>query len=208
MPRNKYYTKEQTIENLETKGKEWQLENGVEYIGRYHRYIDGKVFTQASYSASRSVQLFPYIEQNTKTTDYEELVGKPSNISPKYFTPLISKKDFATGNINRYFIRVRNSVAAADIIEIDKQQFNLWKQQSGGIDFDYYVAIELPWKLTGPRFDDISTQPKKAGVEDTNRRIVFQKNPELPGIADLLTDYIEYTIYDRSTSAEIKSLFG
>lgn len=208
MARTKYYTKEQIIENLQTFGKQFQLSDGTEYIGRYHQYIDGKVFSQASYSPSRSVELFPYIEQNTKTSDYEELVGRAQFISPKFSAVSVSKKEFAAGKITRYFIRARNNNSNLDIIEIDKNQFNLWKQQSGGIDSDYYLAIELTWKLTGPRFDDISVQPKISGVEDTNRRIVFLKNPEMPGIADFLTDYTEYTIYDRQTSAEIKKLFG
>jgi hypothetical protein len=206
MPRPALYVPEnQIIKNLSTTGKEWMFPDGTEYIGKYHRYTNGAVFTEARYTTV-SRELIPYQEQSSQNYDYIELKGTTNFQSPKYISPLPTGKQYKTGRYTRYFISARNTVSTAAIFEIDEAQYKLWK--SNKIDRSLYIAIELPWKLTGPRFDDIFVQPKKAGVEDTNRRIVFQKNPELPGIADLLTDYIEYTIYDRSTSTEIKSLFG
>jgi len=207
MPRPAAYVPEnQIIKNLTTLGKEWMFPDGREYIGRYHRYINGAVFTEARYSEQNSVELIPFESRDSKNYDYIELKGTANFQSPKYISTAPTTKQYKAGRYTRYFISTRNSYENSSIIEIDENQFKLWK--SNKIDRSLYSAIELTWKLTGPRFDDISMQPKISGVEDTNRRIVFLKNLEMPGIADFLTDYTEYTIYDRQTSAEIKKLFG
>ena len=91
---------------------------------------------------------------------------------------------------------------------INKDQFLSWKKPNFGIDNTLYIATEVEWKLTGPRFDDRSSVNIVYGVEDTNKRIVELKDDEYPGIKNFLTNYIELTIYSEYVSPDIKKLFG
>ena len=40
-----YYTKAQVREGLVTEGGEWMFTDNVEYIGQYHTYTTGEVFS-------------------------------------------------------------------------------------------------------------------------------------------------------------------
>ena len=61
--RNKlYYPQSQIVTNLYTSGKEWMTEKGQEYIGYYHKYIDGKIASGAVYVKDQSVTLIKYID--------------------------------------------------------------------------------------------------------------------------------------------------
>ena len=54
-----YYTNDEIINDLFTQGKEWMTEDFIEYIGPYHTYPNGAIYSGAEYS-DESVQLMPY----------------------------------------------------------------------------------------------------------------------------------------------------
>ena len=85
--RNKiYYPKSHIVENLYTSGKEWMTEKGEEYIGYYHKYIDGKVASGAVFSKTQSVKLIKYINHVIQPDNalYNSLVKKTSEfLSPR-----------------------------------------------------------------------------------------------------------------------------
>ena len=208
--RNKlYYPKSHITTNLRTDGKEWMLEDGTEYKGFYHKYIDGTVLTGAVFHKTESKKLIPYIDKVTQPNniEYDSLKKKPIAKSPHYVFPVPTADDYGKGKITRYFIRRRNDVNPANIMEIDKDQFLSWKKPNFGIDNDLYIATELDWKLTGPRFDDRSSVNIIYGVEDTNKRMVKLKDDEYPGIKNFLTNYIELTVHSEYVSPDIKKLF-
>ena len=208
--RNKlYYPKSHITTNLRTDGKEWMLEDGTEYKGFYHKYIDGTVLTGAVFHKTESKKLIPYIDKVTQPNniEYDSLKKKPIAKSPHYIFPIPTSDDYSKGKITRYFIRRRNDVNPANIMEIDKDQFLSWKKPNFGIDNDLYIATELDWKLTGPRFDDRSSVNIIYGVEDTNKRMVKLKDDEYPGIKNFLTNYIELTVHSEYVSPDIKKLF-
>ena len=80
-----YYTKAQITEGLVTNGGEWMFTDNTEYIGQYHTYTTGEVFSEASYVKDKSRILIPYInidlinEQNeigidtTKNFEYDNI---------------------------------------------------------------------------------------------------------------------------------------
>jgi hypothetical protein len=209
--RNKlYYPKSHVVNNLHTTGKEWMFENGTEYIGYYHKYVDGVVMSGAVFSKTESKKLIPYINSIEQPINYVYNSIKDFNqkISPfpNYKIPTI--EDFNNGKFVRYFIKRRNYSTYTDIYEIDEAQFKLWKKPIGGIDSSLYYAIELDWKLTGPLHDTLNGINTVYGVYDTNKRIVELKDIDFTGIKDYLTDYIELTIYSKLISPEIKKQFG
>jgi len=209
--RNKlYYPKSHITNNLRTDGKEWMLEDGTEYKGFYHKYIDGTVLSGAVFNKTDSKKLIPYIDKviQPNNIEYDALVKRAVARSPHYIFPIPKIDDYETGRFSRYFIRRRNDINPANIMEIDKDQFLSWKKPNFGIDNELYIATEVEWKLTGPRFDDRSTVNIVYGVEDTNRRIIELKDDEYPGIKNFLTNYIELTIYSEYVSPDIRKLFG
>ena len=44
-----YYPEGQIQKGLYTEGLEWMLEDGTEYIGDYHKYITGEVYTKSAF---------------------------------------------------------------------------------------------------------------------------------------------------------------
>jgi hypothetical protein len=209
--RNKlYYPKSHIIPNLYTAGREWMLENGNEYIGYYHKYIDDGVMSGAVFVKTESKKLIPYISKTAQPDNYVYSSLKEFNevVTPiaKFNVPTLA--DFKNGKFTRYFIKRRNYSTYQDIFEIDKEQYKLWKLSGSGIDSKLYDAIAIDWKLTGPLHDIIHTTNTIAGVHDTNERIVILKNLKFFGIKDYLTDYIELTIYSPLISLDIKKQFG
>ena len=210
-PNKLYYPKSHIVNNLFTKGKEWMFEDGTEFIGYYHKYIDGNVKSGAVFSNIESKKLIPYIDKVNQPDNYiYNSIKKPINSIPpiiKYTFPTVD--DYEVGKITRYFIKRRNYSTFQDIFEIDKNQYKLWKIKPGGIDSALYNAIELDWKLTGPLHDVVKegniTEP---GVYDTNLRIVMLKNNVFTGLKDYLTDYIELSVHSVYISQDIKKQFG
>jgi hypothetical protein len=206
-----YYPKSHIITNLYTKGKEWMLESGEEYIGYYHKYIDQSVYTEAVYNRADSKKLIPYQDkfQQPENAIYSGLKKRLNYKTPYPITTTPTLDDYQKGKFTRYFLRRRNYSIYSDIIEIDENQFKLWRNPNGGIDESIYNAIAIDWKLTGP-LNDIRQSESDIiyGVYDTNKRIVELRDNTFPGIINVLTDYIEYSIHSRATSNEIKRLFG
>jgi len=208
--RNKiYYPKSHITTNLRTDGREWMTEDGTEYKGYYHKYIDGKVLTGAVFSELESKTLIPYISKISQPEHflYNSLIEKKVFQTPQSRTNIPTLEAYKKGKYNRFFLRRRNFTSFEDIIEIDEAQFDLWSVPDTGIDDSIYDAISISWKLTGPLNDQFSPSGTVYGVLDTNRRLVFLKDRTFPGLKNFLTDYIEYSIYARLTSPEIKKLF-
>lgn len=211
MPRTKaYYPKSSIIYNLRTTGKEWMLRDNTEYIGLYHKYLDGLVMTGGTYSALESRDLIPYVDYGDQPNNeiYDSLKVKSRYIAPQYEQSFPTEKDFKNGNYSRYFLRLRTSTLATDIIEVTNSQFTLYNKPGQGIEFELYSGIQITWKLTGPLTDVNLEYGMEAGVIDTNRRTVIRRDIEMPGLKNFLTDYTEYTIYSKLTPLKIKKLFG
>ena len=210
-PNKLYYPKTHVVTNLFTTGKEWMFENGTEFIGYYHKYIDGNVKSGAVFNNVDSKKLIPYIDTVNQPENYiyNSIKAPIRSVPPviKYTLPIID--NFKVGKVTRYFIKRRNYSTYQDIFEIDKTQYQLWKSKSGGIDSALYNAIELDWKLTGPLLDVVEEgQISIPGVYDTNLRIVMLKDNVFTGLKNYLTDYIELSIYSAYISQDIKKQFG
>jgi len=212
MPGDKlYYPKSHIVTNLYTAGKEFMLADETEYVGFYHRYIDGVVNTGAVPHKSNSKKLIKYIDKIFQPYNliYNKLIKKrlPESF-PRQSLVIPNLDDYENGKFTRYFLRRRNYSTYEDIIEVDKPQWKLWKKPNTGINEKLYQGLELSWKLTGPLRDIPNTFNTEYGVADTNQRLVFLKDYEMPGLKNFLTNYIELTIYSPYVKSDIKKLFG
>ena len=178
-----YYPKSHIVNNLYTDGKELMLEDGTEYVGFYHRYIDNTVATGAVPHKSNSKKLIRYINQIIQPNSlvYNNLIKKRlQEVFPTQALVIPDLDDYENGKFTRYFLRRRNYSTYEDIIERDKPQWKLWRRQGSGINENLYQGLELSWKLTGPLHDIPNTFNTEYGVADTNQRLVFLKDREMP----------------------------
>ena len=214
-----YYPKSHVLTNLYTSGKEWMLQDGTEYIGFYHRYIDGSVMTGAVYDKVESKTLNKFIDTVTQPEFiiYQQSLSKGSqskstrsyNVQPQFSYTAPIESDFITGTFKRYFIKRRNYTSLADIFEINEEQFKLWRKVKAGIDETLYDAIEIDWKLTGPLHDITDNGTIVTyGVLDTNERVIRSNSVKFIGLDMYITDYTEFTVYSPLCPAEFKQKFG
>ena len=209
-----YYPKTKIITNLYTRGKEWMFENGVEYIGYYHRYLDGLVLTEPYYNMVKSEKIIPYseIKRNQPNVIYDSIsdLQVSFNASPTNVYTLPTLDDYKKGFFKRYFVYRRNlRNIYTEFYEVNETQYKSWKTPKFGIDEILYNAFIIEWRLTGP-LNDIMTNGQiiEFGVHDTNKRLVYLNEKQFPGIVKILTDYKEYSIYSLLTPEEIRNQFG
>jgi hypothetical protein len=209
-----YYPKTKIITNLYTKGKEWMYENGVEYIGYYHRYLDGLVLTEPYYNMVKSEKIIPYseIKRNQTNVIYDSIsdLQVSFNVSPTNVYTLPTLDDYKKGFFKRYFIYRRNlKNIYTEFFEVNDKQYKSWKTPREGIDEILYDAFVIEWRLTGPKNDIVANgQIIEFGVYDTNKRLVYLNEKKFPGIVKILTDYTEFSIYSLLTPEEIRKQFG
>ena len=200
-----YYPVDEITPNLFTQGKEFMTEDNVEYIGGYHRYITGEIYTESNWNVRKSKRLIKYVENVTKQTFIYDTL-KP-NLTLEYIQPnahsvTISKNDIGIGYITRYFIKKINNES---IIEINQTQYNAWLQDV--IEKKMHIAISLTWYISGAIEDKTSGVVTIPGVVSKNQKQVSYANKTLPGVSNMLTNLIEYyTDNDYSVPVDINGL--
>jgi len=201
-----YYTKAQITEGLVTNGGEWMFTDNTEYIGQYHTYTTGEVFSEASYVKDKSRILIPYInidlinEQNeigidtTKNFEYDNIKNfdVSKSIIPNPSRQSISNNDIKSEYIIRYFAYKVND---GQLLELDKDTYNKVGSEDG-LDNILWRKFQLRWKVSGPDNDVINSDGSisEYGIIDTNKRTIALKSEEYPTLMDYIVDYKDYSI--------------
>lgn len=201
MSRKKIYYPESQIEKgLFTKGGEWMTVEGKEYIGFYHKYITGEVFSLSEYNKDLSEKLIPLdtnrIEPDVIIYDSNNNINNNQFELLKYREPRVMKReitneDIKNGYITRYFIKKRND-RTSDIIEISKEDYSTLNQLGTGIDGFLYKGIEMKWRITGSIEDYEKNGILILGVRNSNKKMAFSKEREMRGITNFLGDFLEF----------------
>ena len=208
---SRYYPKNQRFYGKYTQGKEYIDSAGTEYIGPYHYFGAREIVMSGAFPKDDSIVLMPFKTRRRKTPDvfaYDFLTTlnlaefKP----PKAKRPKPGPNDIANGYMMRYFLKAKNDLSAP-VIEIDLPQYeDTIDNDANNIDGFRYQRLSLRWKLDGPRYDQYhdknKTNIKAYGIEDTNRRTVFSKNLEMPGVSDALGDLTEHSRFRRIKKSE------
>ncbi len=198
-----YYTKAQITDGLLTRGNEWMFIDGTEYIGQYHSYTTGEIFSEVAFVDGKSRMLIPYVDvKSIGVTDSEGIdlaknfhynsiksVDIKKSKKPNRDIEAITDKDLKNGYMERYFgYRYDDSC-----IELNKEKYNQIGSDDG-LSGVTYKKLKLKWKLTGPIYDvkDENGKIIESGVFDSNKRTVFLVSEKHPSIKLKLLDYIEF----------------
>ena len=196
-----YYTVDEITTNLYTSGSEWMSEDGVEYVGLYHRYITNEIYTGETWNAKISQKLVPYKNITATSTIYNSLKQLNINFKEPY-TVVVSPTadDMKRGSFNRYFVKKNND---ARIIEIDKTQFDMYPDK---IDPVIYDAIYIDWAISGELTDTYINNVFNRGVITKNRLTTIAAEQRLPGMINVLTNYSEFYLNtDIATPKDINA---
>lgn len=183
------YTIDEITNNLYTSGKEYMTVDNVQYIGLYHRYSTGEIFTLAKWNASKSKKLIPYKELTNSQKSYNELKPKIQT-SYSSATPLfleISQKNIIDGYVDRYFLQ---NIVSKKIIEISKTTND--KLSKKIIDPNLYTSVELRWYITGNKFDKTENGVLIQGVQTKNINEIRIAARTISDISQYLNNELEY----------------
>ena len=201
-----YYTKAQIEEGLVTNGGEWMFTNGTEYIGQYHKYITGEVFSESTFIEGKSKILIPYIDiekinQQTdfgidlaKNFEYDSIknVDVPKSVTPNPSLQLVSNKDITNGYMTRYFAYKAND---GRILELSKDEYDKIGTDNG-LDEILWKRFTIRWKVIGPERDvlDVNGNIVESGIIDTNRRTVTSQSTQYPTLMNYIVNFREYAV--------------
>ena len=179
-----YYPDGQIQKGLYTQGGEWMFADGTEYVGDYHTYSTGEVFTKSSYVKNVSEKLIPYVDlsikDNSEKFRYDSIASQlpQSFYFPVYRKTLPLEDNYLQGYFFRYFVKKYHSPF---VVEVTKDTYSATQ-------VEHFAKAEIPWKLVGT----VNDSQKGPGVFDTNRRIISGVNKIIDGILNYVTDFTEY----------------
>ena len=199
-----YYTKSQIKTGLVTSGKEWMFTDNTEYIGQYHTYTTGEIFSEASFVDGKSRILIPYVD-TTSISDSMD-IGINNKINSEYdsvktlkvkeskiLNPTIQKAsedDIKNGYMFRYFAYKVND---EQIIELNKDAYGKVGTPDG-MDGILWKKFKIKWKITGSEYDIINKRGdiEESGIVDTNMRTVALFSEDYPSLMDYIIDFRKF----------------
>lgn len=182
------YLPNEITNNLYTFGKEWMTTSNTEYIGLYHTYVTGEIYSEGTWKPDLSVKLIPYEDASSLKLQYKNL----KSINTTFITPIPYQAEnsikFGTQTIQRYFLQRKNNLE--NIIEIDSDQFDLYNTKQ--IDNNLFNGAKLTWTISGNVSDIISNGTKQLGVATKNKIAITTIEKQIPGISKKLSNLLEF----------------
>jgi hypothetical protein len=198
-----YYTTDEITNDLYTFGKEFMTRANVEYVGPYHRYSTGEVYSEFKWDPKTSISLIEYKDLTNTVVQYQRL--KNFNLptqQPRQMPCVINSNNIVRGYVTRYFI---NKLNQNEILEIDLIQYNNWFE--GQIDKILYTAVTINWSITGTLNDIVENGITKPGVITRNRSEIAVASKRIPYISNMLNNLTEfYTDSDFVVPKDINNL--
>lgn len=218
----RYYPSFRILKNQTTSGGDFLL-NGAPYVGKYYLTYDGKAYTGPDPIIGPSEQLdfvkvytnspglnSSNVPQKLKTilSNNTSIVSKPQNEitrlpqntvfgAPTPYYPQPLESDYEKGYIIRYFTKKENNIGY--VIEISQDEYNSIVNGTANYDISIYQTATILWKLTGPlNTIRLSQYDIRAGIIDTNKRLVEKVNETFIGITDFIGG--DYTKWARPTT--------
>jgi len=200
-----YYPKSRIITDQKANPGELTTLDGKEYIGDYYITFNGKYFTGKNPQSNTNYPLQKVevrSQQNTisittkDTQIFDKLNQNNININsllePQPFYPIPSLQDYQQGKITRYFAKQR-VIRMFKIIEIDQPTYDDILNQKGVYNYPLWKVTSLFWQISGPLEDERPNgSVVRAGVIDTNKRIVDTKEKTFQGIKQYLTNFQQF----------------
>jgi len=191
MRKKAFYSDQEIIKNLYTTGKEWMLNDYTEYIGQYHRYTTGEVYTQPVWNQLLSEQLVAYQEltQDIKTYKSLKSISTSYENNIKSYKPIISQDAKKSGSIIRYFIKRYDS---ENVIEISADTYNQYTRNQ--IDNNIYQTISIKWIVSDTYSKiDYNAEPS-IQIQQFNKKTIYDLSQPWVVLRNYLTNYLELYI--------------
>lgn len=183
-----YYTTDEITLDLFTTGSEFMTSELTEYVGAYHTYSTGEIYSGTEWDSKTSKKLIPYVSQSATVIEYK----KTKNIKVKYDEPVnriiqITPDDIKNEYIQRHFLKKIND---QNILEVDAEEYS--KYESNMFDPILYTGITFKWWISGPLTDTNINGVFNRGVITKNQLTVQSAELQMPGISTKLNNYTEY----------------
>jgi len=198
-----YYSANEIISNLYTSGLEYMTSDNIEYIGLYHKYTTGEVYSESTWNEQKSIKLITYKNQHPNVIAYNNISNINLDYNPfKTYNVVITKQDIVNGFINRYILKKINEFK---FYEVNKKTYN--EYQNARIDPSLYLAAEIIWEITGPLNTIQDDSVIINSVRSKNISAIARAEKKLPNLSTYLTDPLQYySDNDNVTPVDINGL--
>lgn len=197
-----YFPKSRIIESQKANPGEFTLSDGTSYSGPYYITFEGKTFSGNNPYSPGSVPLTKSALNKNEDPTVLDINNKGYNslknnklatlIDPTPYTPKPTPEDYKKGKITRYFARQRNGTQFK-IMEINQQTYDDLTNKKGRLNYSIWKVISIFWQISGPlrdeRLGDIRT---RAGIIDTNQRVLNNAEKNFIGIKQYLTNLTQF----------------
>jgi hypothetical protein len=207
----RYYPAAKIKPGKKTNNNEFLL-NGKPYSGEYYQTYDNRYFTGNNPAFGKNEELTKnaiyleasYLNSGTFTNSFKRQFANQTNLNlplpgtttfrdePTSYFPIAIDSDYIAGNIIRYFTKKVNTPGY--VIEISQIEFAGIENGTVLYDVSMWQTLKLFWKITGPLNQKrISQYDIRAGIIDTNKRLVENANKTFIGITDFIGgDYTKF----------------
>ena len=198
-----YYSANEIVNNLYTTGQELMTTDNVEYVGLYHKYTTGEIYSQPTWDKNKSVKLIKYKEQPESVIEYNKI----SDIEIDYksfntYNVAITKENINKGYVDRFIIKRANDNV---FYEVNSDTYDMYTNED--IDPVLYLAVKFKWYITGNINDVRQGNISIPGVPSNNYKELQTAEKTVPGITSYLTDTLQYYVdNDNVTPKDINGL--
>jgi hypothetical protein len=188
MRQKAYYSVNEITTDLYTTGAEWMTADYEEYVGLYHKYTTGEVYTQPKWNKNKSVRLYTYKELSESVKTYNRVTDVELQYNSfETHNVVVTKKDIDAGFITRYIIKKNNEIK---FYEIDDKTFTDYGKKK--IDPTIYSATQLQWHIVGDIEDMIQGNMTIQGVRSKNLQAVKNAESTMPNLSMYLNNPLQY----------------
>jgi len=198
-----YYSANEIVNNLYTTGQELMTTDNVEYVGLYHKYTTGEIYSQPIWNKNKSVKLIKYKEQPESVIEYNKISDIEINYkSFNTYNVVITKENINNGYIDRFIIKRSNDNI---FYEVNSDTYDAYTNED--IDPVLYSAVKLKWYITGNINDTQQGNITIPGVQSNNYKELQTAEITVPGISLYFTDLLQYYVdNDNVTPKDINGL--
>ena len=198
-----YYSANEIVNNLYTTGQELMTTDNVEYVGLYHKYTTGEIYSQPTWNKNKSVKLIKYKEQPESVIEYNKI----SDIEIDYksfntYNVAITKENINKGYVDRFIIKRANDNI---FYEVNSDTYDMYTRED--IDPVLYLAVKFKWYITGNINDVRQGNILIPGVKSNNYKELQTAEKTVPNITSYLTNLLQhYVDNDNVTPKDINGL--
>lgn len=200
----KYFPKSRILTNQKANQGQFKTPDGQPYSGLYYTTFKGESFTGPNPSSGSSLPLIntPLMTDSVnldidtiKKIQYNALNSNLniSLVNPTPFTPRPTVADYKVGKITRYLARQRNGTTFR-IMEIDQATYDAFQNNNTKDNYALWKSIAIFWQISGPlRNERVNNITTRAGIIDTNQRVLDNAEKNFIGIKQYLTNLTQFS---------------